>query len=284
MSPRALFLFLSLFIIIFISGTRAAEPVIVVGSATVTAPLVAAGTKLRAEGVDPKVSSDQQTSTSAIAAVGTGVAQMAVVTRPVTASERAEYSKVRLEVSPFAYQMLALVVSRDVWLSGVRALTSEQVRRIYEGEITNWKAVGGEERPIKFFNPDPGRGVWEMFTNWVYGDSRKAPLGENFEKVSTEEETRNLVEFHGGALSIVSTVRIDNENVFALAIKTDSGELVQPTVEAVRADKYPLGRRLDFVTAERPTGPVRQLIEFMQSPAGREILHRHDLLPTEVAP
>jgi phosphate transport system substrate-binding protein len=279
MFPRALILLL----FTVISGARAAESVVVVGSAAATAPIVTAGTKLRAAGVDPKVSSEQQTSTTAIAAVGSGLAQLAVVTRPVTAGERAEYSKVRLEVAPFAYQVLGLVVSRDVWQSGVRALTREQVQRIYEGEIKNWQALGGENRPIKFFNPEPGRGVWEMFTTWVYGDSRKAPLGDDFEKVSSEEETRNIVEFHGGALSVVSTVRIDNENVYALAIKSHTGELEQPTIEAVQADKYPLGRRIDFVTAERPTGPLRQIIEFMQSAAGAEILRRHDLLPASVA-
>lgn len=39
-----------------------------------------------------------------------------------------------------------MVVSRDVWESGVHALTNEEIAGIYEGRITNWREVGGSDR------------------------------------------------------------------------------------------------------------------------------------------
>jgi phosphate transport system substrate-binding protein len=195
--------------------------------------------------------------------------------------ERASFPQLRLEVAPLAYQVLALMVSRDVWISGVRALSREQLRQIYEGEITNWKQIGGADQPIKFFNPEAGHGVWETFATWLYGDPRKADPGDKFQRVGTGEETRNVVEFSAGALSVVSPLRVDQSGTYALAIKSEKGELVQPTLEAARAGTYPLSRRFDMVTPNRPHGEVRKVIEFMQSADGQQILRQSDLVPAE---
>lgn len=40
---------------------------------------------------------------------------------------------------------------RDVWESGVHALTKEEIGGIYEGRITNWKEVGGIRPPHHLF-------------------------------------------------------------------------------------------------------------------------------------
>ncbi len=263
---------------LFLAGPLAAEVVIVKGSAISTAPLVAAAPKLKELGIELKMDSEQNTS-SAIASLGAGLAQIAVATRPLTSAERAAYPHLRLEVSPIAYQLLALVVPADLWNSGVRALTREQVRRIYEGEITDWKEVGGPARPIKFLNPEQGRGVWEVFATWLYGDTRKAPLGESFEKVATSEETRNVVEFNAGALSVISPLRIDGRGTFGLAVKTDDGEILPPTAAGVRDQGYPITRSLDLISGDRPAGPIKKIIDFMRGPAGQEILKSADYVP-----
>ncbi len=68
-----------------------------------------------------------------------------------------------------------MIVAKDVWDGGVKALSKEQIRDIYEGRITNWKDAGGKDQRIVFFNKEPGRGTWEVFAHWVYGDPKKAP-------------------------------------------------------------------------------------------------------------
>lgn len=257
-----------------------AETIVVRGSAIAAAPLIAAAPKLKSLGIELKVDTEQNTST-AIAALGTPGTDIALTTRAVTTEERASFPQLRLEVAPLAYQVLALIVSRDVWISGVRALTREQLQQIYEGELTNWKQLGGADQPIKFLNPEAGHGVWETFVTWLYGDTRKADPGEKFERVGTGEETRNVVEFNAGALSLVSPLRIDQNGTFGLAIKTEKGDLLQPTLEAARAGTYPLSRRFDIVTPNRPHGEVLKVIEFMQGKEGQQILRQNDLVPAE---
>jgi phosphate transport system substrate-binding protein len=257
-----------------------AEVLLLHGSANTTAPFVAAVPKLRELGIELKIDS-RGNSSSAIAAVAEGQAQLGVTVRPVTAEERAAYPSLFLQGTPIAYQVLALVVPAEVWTSGVRALTREQMRGVYESEIGNWKQLGGEDRPIKFLNPEPGRGVWETFATWLYGDPRKAAPGDAFEQVATGLEARNVVQFNAGGISVLSPVYVDGKDVFALGIKTDHGEILQPTVAAARDLGYPLSRRLDLVSALRPSGSIRQVIDFMRSPAGRKILAQAEYLPAD---
>ncbi len=162
------------------------------------------------------------------------------------------------------------MVPSDVWESGVRSLSRAQAQEIYEGKLVNWKEAGGLDEPIKFYNPAQGQGVWELFVTWVYGDIRKAPLGESFEAAADGTEARNLVEFHAGSLSVIPALMADpKRGVHALALRGDDGQSIEPTAPVVRERNYPLARQLFLIAGERPTGDVRKLLEYMRSAEGQ---------------
>lgn len=266
------------FLLLLLAATAVAEPLRIRGSTTATAPLFSVASKLRDVGVRMQIDSDSNTS-AAIASLGEGGADVAIATRPVTTEERSLYAKVRLIETPVGMQILALVVSDDVWSSGIRSLSKEQVRGIYEREVTNWKELGGLDHPIQFFSPEPGHGVWELLVTWLYGDTRKAPLAKGFEVVNGGEETRNTVEFHPGGLSVMSPVWIDDRGTFGIALKSDKGPTLQPTVKAARDQGYPMARALTLVTVDRPAGDIKKLIDFMLGPQGQEALRKAEFLP-----
>ena len=260
-----------------LSPIAGAAPIIIKGSITATAPITAAMPKFRAAGIEITIDTEANTS-SAVAAVGHGQADLAVATRPITAAERAAYPDRRMDEITIGFQVLAFGVPADVWYGGVRTITREQAQQIYEGDIKNWKQMGGADRPLKFFNPEAGHGVWEIFTNWVYTDSRKAPLGGQFETVAGGEETRNVIEFNAGSISLISPGRVDRHGVFALSIKTDEAT-VAPDLKSVLNRTYPLARPLELISGDRPTGDTKHVIDFMLSPLGREFLLKADFIP-----
>ncbi len=71
--------------------------------------------------------------------------------------------------------VVTVVVARTVWESGVHALKREQILGFYENKTRSWKEVGGEDRPMIFFDPAHERGTWEIFAAWLYGDIQRAP-------------------------------------------------------------------------------------------------------------
>ncbi|MDB6150036.1 MAG: transporter binding lipoprotein, partial [Chthoniobacter sp.] len=154
-----------------LSGTGHADALKIHASPAVAQAIASVANPLRDEGVELKIVNEGG-STAAIYAVGARAADVALTTRKLNASDRAAAPDRRFEEFQIGVQVVAVIVPRDVWESGVRSLTRAQLLRIYEGEITNWKEVGGEDRKIRFYNSDRGRGIWEIFVQWLYGDPR----------------------------------------------------------------------------------------------------------------
>jgi phosphate transport system substrate-binding protein len=255
----------------------AAGPVRVNGSTTVNPIVVEAAEALRAgRGMTIHVDT-QGGSSGGIAALGDGRAEVAMISRPLEDEDKTKYPKIRFHATRIGSDAVALVVSRDVWEGGVKAVSKAQVRGIYEGRIKNWKELGGPDRRIAFFNKEPGRGTWEVFAHWLYGNPKAAPL-VSFPEVGANEEARNKVSSTRGAISQLSASWADGRQVFALGIKRDDGKVVRPTLDAVRDGSYPLSRPLQVVTNGPPQGETKILIDFLLSPRGQALVQKHGYL------
>lgn len=263
---------------------HADEPVRVEGSPLVARAIAPAIPLIRERGIAVKLDSAIQAS-AAITSVGQSTADIALSARPLTTTERATFPARRFSEVVVAFQAVALVVPRGVWEGGVRALSREEARRVYEGKLVNWSEVGGPDLPIKFYNPAQGQGVWELFATWLYGDLRKAPLGESFEAVADAFETRNMIEFIGGSLSVLPAPMADpKRGIYALAVRGEKGETIEPSPSAVRARDYPIARPLLLITGERPTGDVRKFLEFLRGPEGQAAVGKSGEFVPAVAP
>ena len=67
-------------------------------------------------------------------------------------------------LTPFATDALVFVVNAD---NPVNGLTTEQLQKIYTGEITNWSQVGGEDRDIIPFQRNPEAGSQALMKKLV---------------------------------------------------------------------------------------------------------------------
>jgi phosphate transport system substrate-binding protein len=254
-----------------------AETLRINGSTTVNLPVAEAAEILRAEQrLDIQIDT-QGGSAGGVSMLGDGLVQVGMISRHLNNDDRAKYPKVAFQEIQIGADAVALIVSQDVWSGGVRALSRAQVREIYEGQITNWRELGGSAQRIAFFNKEPGRGTWEVFAHWAYGDAKKAPQ-VSFPEVGGNEETRSKVGATRGALSQLSSAWADGRKVFALGIRLDEGTLVEPTNGNVATGKYPLSRPLYLLTNGVPTGAAKTLVEFMLSTRGQALLKKHGYL------
>jgi phosphate transport system substrate-binding protein len=247
------------------------------GSTTVNLPVAEASEILRAENkMDIQVDT-QGGSSGGISMLGDGLVQVGMISKHVSNDDRAKYPNVKFKETHIGEDAVALIVSKDVWDGGVKSLTKEQAKSIYEGKITNWKDVGGKSQRIAFFNKEPGRGTWEVFVHWVYGNPKAAPQ-VSFPEVGGNEETRNKVAGTRGALSQLSSSWADGKRVFALGIKLEDGSIVEPTNENIATKKYPLSRPLFILTNGEPTGGAKTLIDFILGERGQELVKKHGYL------
>ena len=247
------------------------------GSTTVTLPVAEAAEILRAEKKLEITVDTQGGSSGGISMLADGQVEIGMSSKHVGDADRAKFPKVQFVETHIGEDAVALIVSKDVWEGGVKNLTKEQVRSLYEGKVSNWKQIGGPDQRVAFFNKEPGRGTWEVFTHWLYGDSKKAPQ-VSLPEVGGNEETRNKVASTRGAISQLSASWADGKTVFALGIRSDSGDTIRPTPAKIANHTYPMSRPLFLLTNGAPKAEAKNFIDFLLSLRGQELVRKHGYL------
>ena len=256
---------------------------VVQGSALVGQVFKVAEPFLKSElGVEIRLSSEGG-STGGFVAVGSEAAQLGLLTRALEASDRAVFPARSFDQAQIGWHVLVPGVAHDVWESGIQTITKEQMVKIYEGDIRNWKQLGGPDEAIKFYNPKRGRGVWEMFAEWLYKTQNRAPLGEKFETVVTYEDGRNSVEFNAGSITLLPPNFTDGKSAHALGIKEPDGSILTPTIEALTADKYPMARPLMVISGRRFAGDARKVVDLLLTPRGQAMVKSQGFVPIREA-
>lgn len=79
-----------------------------------------------------------------------------------------------MEAYPIGYSKISFVVHPS---NPVKSLTEEQVAGILAGRITNWREVGGANKPIQLVIEKPGQGTRSTIEHLLMGDERMSARG-----------------------------------------------------------------------------------------------------------
>lgn len=74
---------------------------------------------------------------------------------------------VPVEIKPYGADGLAIILNPN---APVKSFTVDQIRQIYEGKITNWKQLGGEDHPINPLYRNEQSGSQRMFEEFLWPD------------------------------------------------------------------------------------------------------------------
>jgi ABC-type phosphate transport system substrate-binding protein len=155
--------------------TRADELISIRGAVAASEPVTAAAAAIKKEtGLSFHVVTEGG-SGGAVASIADEIADVALLSRKVTVREHASWPERKFSEERLGMQALVIVVPEQVWNAGVHSLTKDQFRDIYEGAVGNWKALGGADRKIVFYNRDVRSSAWELLVAFLYDDTRKAP-------------------------------------------------------------------------------------------------------------
>lgn len=193
-------------------------------------------------------------SSAGIESVTNGTSDIGTSSRDLKPAEE----KSGLVDTPIARDAIAVIVNKA---NPVAALTMEQAAAIFEGRITNWKQVGGEDLPIGLVNRDEASGTRDAFNTFVL-------KGGNFDPSAAvlpgTGQVRSVVAQSVSAVGYISLGFVDS-SVKALSING-----VTPTEASVADKTYPISRVLHFFTKGQPTGLAKAYIDFVLSDAVQE--------------
>ena len=224
-------------------GTATAQEKIVIDGSTTVGPIAKAFAEYyMAAHPDMNVTVSESGSGNGAKSMMNGTCDVAIMSRPMKDSEfKAAAEK--------GIQPVAHVVSLDglpilVHPSNpVQDLTVEQVRKIYLGEISNWKQVGGPDKEIVTISRDTNSGTYETFAKLVMA---KQKIHESCEYVGSNGAIRQRVQSTPAAIGYAGLGFVD-KTVKALNING-----IYPSPETVQSGEYPVARPLFMYTNKYP--------------------------------
>lgn len=247
----------------------AAETLTLTGSSTV-APL-AGELAARFEAQHPGVRVDVQSGGSGrgIADARQGTADIGMASRALAADEA------DLDAHTVARDGIGLIVHAS---NALDALTTDEVRRIYLGEVTDWAELGGAAGPITVVHKAEGRATLEVFLAHMGLDNKAVDAdvvaGENEQAVKTVAGTP-------GAIGYVSIGTAEVDIAAGVAIRTVALDGIAPTAAALADGSYTLARPLNFVTAGERSARVQAFLDFALAPAQHDLVRRESFLPAQ---
>ncbi len=216
-----------------------------------------------------------------IAALINGTVDIANASRLITSEElqQAQSKGIQPVENVIARDAIAVIVNPE---NPVSQLTLQQISDIYSGKITNWKMIGGEERPIVRLSRETNSGTHVYFLEHVLR------LGQKDNKTLFANDTLLLPSSEG----IIYEVR-QNPNAIGydglgyvppdlktIAIARKAGEpYVAPSIASVDNGSYPIARDLYMYTAGQPSGAVAAYLEWIHSDEAQTIVAKLGFVP-----
>ncbi len=165
----------------------------------------------------------------------------------------------------------------------VQALSVDELGRLFRGEVRNWKAVGGPDRPVTLYGRQSNSGTYVFFQEHVLGNRDYARtmnrMNGNAQIVEAVARDASAVGYVGIGYVVDETGRV-RPGIRPLRIRTPEGVEVSPLDrEAVEAGRYPLSRPLFQYTNGTPEGAVADFIRFELGPDGQRIAVEQGFYP-----
>ena len=149
----------------------------------------------------------------------------------------------------------------------VKELSIAQLGKIFRGEITNWKDVGGEDQTIKLYGRENSSGTYVFFQeNVVQGDYATScqTLPGTAAVVNAVKKDAYGIGYGGAAYA---------EGIAICKVKKDENSpAVAATAETIKTGEYPITRFLYMYLRNRPTGEMKKYIDWILSAEGQKLV------------
>ncbi len=222
---------------------------------------------------------------------GTGIAAL-INKRTDIANSSREMSKQEEEAAKKAGVMPFRIVMATDGISviihpgnSVSKLTLEQLRKIFKGDISNWKEVGGPDLKISLYGRQSNSGTFFFFREFVL----KADYSPHMKAMNGNAQIVEGIQQDKAGIGYVAVGYVVSEKgevkpgVKILRIAKDAqSEAFSPVqMENVMNGKYPISRPLNHYLNGKPSGKLLEFIKFELSPEGQEIIRKQGFFPVQ---
>ena len=176
-----------------------------------------------------------------------------------------------LKLTPIGKEAFVFFVNEK---NPVKSLTTDEIRGIYTGDITNWKEVGGNRKEIRAFQRPEDSGSQTALQQFMGDVPIMDPpvedvaslMGTVIDQVSDYKNYNNAI---GYTFRYYSTEMTKNNAIRLLSVNG-----VEPTKETIRSGGYPIANELYAVTAGSDNPHINEFVDWILSEQGQEIIEK----------
>jgi phosphate transport system substrate-binding protein len=164
-------------------------------------------------------------------------------------------------------------------------LTIDQLGKIFKGEITNWKEVGGPDMKISLYGRQSNSGTYVFFREFVL----KGDYSQRMKSMNGNAQIVEGVQRDKAGIGYVAVGYVVGQNGEVKAgvkilnvAKDDKSEAFSPAkMENVMSGKYPISRPLNQYLNGKPAGKLLEFMKFQIGPVGQEIVKKQGFFPVQ---
>lgn len=149
---------------------------------------------------------------------------------------------------------VATIVNKDV---GVKNLTRQQLQDIFTAKVTNWKEVGGPDKPIVLVTRPKTSGTRALFKQYAINGAEEAD-NKSLETDNSGILIQSVAQNPGAIGYVALPYLINDKSVDVLSI-----DGVEPTLENTYSGKYAVWGYEHIYTSKEPKAAVKAFLEYI---------------------
>jgi phosphate transport system substrate-binding protein len=217
-----------------------------------------------AQNLDVKITFlPENQSSGGISAVKDGLVELGTVSRPPKSKE---------DAPNLVYRDLAkdaLIVATHSSVEGVTDLTTDQIKGIYSGKITNWSELGGPDAAIVLLDRPEDESAKRLLRKYYLGAD--LPNADSAIILRYEGELVNTLVATPYSIGAFSQARAIDNNLNVNRLSLDG---VEPSAENMETGTYAMVRTAGAVWLQDPPEHVQKFIDFVFSDKGGEAMKK----------
>ena len=198
-----------------------------------------------------------------IRSVSQGIADIGMSSKELSPEEQKN-----IEVIEIGKEGIVIGVHND---NSIEDLSIIELKKIFSGEISNWKELGGDDEEIHVITREDGSGTRSAFESIVMGDD---DIKNDAIVQSSTESVKQAVASDSAAIGYMSLAHMSDD------VKSVKIEGVVPSEENIANGQYELQRPFLLIIQKEHNEAIDDFINWIESSEGKKIIEDAKIVPS----